>query len=234
MTRIDTTHKDFYNELSNRELHPYIVRGIEYRNRVIAERVGKTPSDVLEVGPGEGWLTQLLAENKHRVTAVDLAIAWLSKVPEHNLAGRAAASITSLPFKDDSFDVVIAAEVIEHVPEIEKALANLARVLRPKGTLVITVPYKETLKFETDPETGKKFEVNGHLHTFDEEKLGNLIRGAGLDLQEHFVGPTRFSREILRRAPIAPLLSFLGTIDRISYKSQRVSDTWILARAVRA
>jgi SAM-dependent methyltransferase len=45
-----------------------------------------------------------------------------------------------LPFPSDSFDRVIAAEVLEHIPDDRSAVAELARVLRPGGTLAVTVP----------------------------------------------------------------------------------------------
>ena len=46
----------------------------------------------------------------------------------------------ALPFADDEFDVVVAAEVLEHIPDDTGAMAELARVLRPGGTLAVTVP----------------------------------------------------------------------------------------------
>src|SRR6202021_2633687 len=45
-----------------------------------------------------------------------------------------------LPFPSGSFDRVIAAEVLEHIPDDRRALAELARVLRPGGTIAVTVP----------------------------------------------------------------------------------------------
>ena len=52
----------------------------------------------------------------------------------------ACADITRLPFADKSFDTVICSEVMEHIPEEEKALAEVVRVLKPGGTLGISVP----------------------------------------------------------------------------------------------
>jgi SAM-dependent methyltransferase len=46
----------------------------------------------------------------------------------------------SLPFADAEFDRVVAAEVLEHIPDDEAAIAELARVLRPGGTMAVTVP----------------------------------------------------------------------------------------------
>jgi len=129
---------------------------------------------------------------------------------------------------------VVAAEVIEHIAELDTALAEAARVLAPGGRLVVTVPYRETLQYLACPECGARFERNGHVHTFDEDGLASHLTAAGLVPESRFVGPTRFSREILRRTPLAPLLSLLHALDRISYRTQRVSDTWMLMAARRS
>ena len=50
------------------------------------------------------------------------------------------ADINRLPFADASFDCVICSEVLEHIPEHEKALKELVRILKPQGTLVVSVP----------------------------------------------------------------------------------------------
>jgi SAM-dependent methyltransferase len=55
-------------------------------------------------------------------------------------AGMVQGDALRLPFADASFDRVIAAEVLEHIPEDHSAMAELARVLRPGGTMAVTVP----------------------------------------------------------------------------------------------
>lgn len=54
--------------------------------------------------------------------------------------GGVVGDATTLPFRDGAFDKVIAAEVLEHIPADEVSMAELARVLRPGGWLVVTVP----------------------------------------------------------------------------------------------
>ena len=49
--------REFYESLAGRDLHPHIIRGITYRNLVVSQAVGGGDGDVLEVGPGEGWLS---------------------------------------------------------------------------------------------------------------------------------------------------------------------------------
>lgn len=225
--------RDFYEDLSARTLHPHTVRGIAYRNLTVARQVPGRGARVLEVGPGEGWLSRILAERGHRVTAVDVARGWLRRLPPETVRGRVAGEMPRLPFATGSFDAVVAAEVIEHIPDIDGAVAEAARVLAPGGRLVVTVPYRETLTYAVCPECRARFEVNGHVHTFDEDRLHGILSGAGLRPVHRFVGPTRFSREILRRLPVEPLLGFLAALDRLSYRSQRVSDTWLLMTAIR-
>ena len=55
------------------------------------------------------------------------------------------ADIQALPFRAGAFDAVKATEVLEHVPDVARALAECRRVLRPGGHLVITVPFLERL-----------------------------------------------------------------------------------------
>jgi SAM-dependent methyltransferase len=223
----------FYEGLAGRTLDRSTIRGIIYRNLVVANHVPGSGRRVLEVGPGEGWLTRALTLRGHRVIAVDLSRPWLAAIPDDAAAGKAAAEMTRLPFPDASFDTVVAAEVIEHIPDMAGALSEAARVLTSGGRLVVTVPYRETLKFAVRPDSGIRYEVNGHVRSFDEAVLEDALRAAGLLPERRFIGPTRFSREILRRAPIAPLLPMLNALDRATYRSQRVSDTWMLVAARR-
>ena len=55
-------------------------------------------------------------------------------------AARVNGDALRLPFPDDTFDRIIASEVLEHIPDDAGALAELARVLRPGGTIAVTVP----------------------------------------------------------------------------------------------
>jgi len=98
------------------------------------------PATVLEVGLGEGEVTARLRSRwpDARMVGIDLpdeelAASW----KELGLAG-AYADIARLPFPDRSFDLVLAIEVLEHVPDPAAAIAELSRVAR--GDLVLSVP----------------------------------------------------------------------------------------------
>lgn len=97
---------------------------------------------VLEIGCGRGAFARhvaslgpsLLVACDYSEVAVRMA-ADLSQEPDY-----AVADIQRLPFAEDSFDLVISCETIEHVPNPSTAVAELSRVLRPGGTLLLTTP----------------------------------------------------------------------------------------------
>jgi SAM-dependent methyltransferase len=97
---------------------------------------------VLEVGSGSGGVTEFLS---HPVTGVDPAFERTSERSTPWLEQR-AGSATALPLEDASFDVVLCAEVVEHLSAAERApaLREMVRVLRPGGRLILTFPADET------------------------------------------------------------------------------------------
>ncbi|MCH2425049.1 MAG: class I SAM-dependent methyltransferase, partial [Acidimicrobiales bacterium] len=74
------------------------------------------------------------------VRAIGAVMHGDGEVPEGVVLETANGDATRLPFADDSFDRVIASEVLEHIDDDEGALAELARVLRPGGTGAVTIP----------------------------------------------------------------------------------------------
>jgi ubiquinone/menaquinone biosynthesis C-methylase UbiE len=109
---------------------------------LIAELVGPEPRRVLDVGCGTGFLAFRFAELGHEVAGVDLAPQMIDqarrKAAESGLAVElAVADATSLPFPDDSFDVVVARHVIWNLPEPQRGLDEWLRVLRPGGLLAL-------------------------------------------------------------------------------------------------
>lgn len=90
------------------------------------------PKSMLEIGPGPGIVSQILEDMRISVVSVDI---------DDRLRPTAKADVTKLPFRDKSFDCVLAAEVLEHIPfaEVSGALREIARVSR--RSIVITLPH---------------------------------------------------------------------------------------------
>jgi 2-polyprenyl-3-methyl-5-hydroxy-6-metoxy-1,4-benzoquinol methylase len=96
--------------------------------------------ELLDAGCGTGLFSRAAAQRGARVTSLDVGEGLLERVAEKCDSRRVVGDVQQLPFADEAFDVVLSTEVIEHVPRPELAVGELARVLRPGGTLVVTTP----------------------------------------------------------------------------------------------
>jgi malonyl-CoA O-methyltransferase len=92
---------------------------------------------LLDVGCGKGRFARVLAERYPQTSIVgfDLAEAMLRHVPA--AVSACAGSMTALPFPTDVFDCVYATESLEHAVQIDAAVAEMCRVVRPGGRVVI-------------------------------------------------------------------------------------------------
>lgn len=91
--------------------------------------------DVLEVGCGTGLLLLRMQRFSRTVRGVDLSPGMLEKAKARGL-DVLVGSATELPFASESFDVTCSFKVLAHVPEIERALDEMARVTRPGGVVI--------------------------------------------------------------------------------------------------
>ena len=89
----------------------------------------------LDVGSGRSGLALVLAHSGYSVTAIDLN-------PEHPWITKGDA--TKLSFNDSSFDVVIAISSIEHIPNSDRAIEDILRVIIPGGLIILSFPYNPT------------------------------------------------------------------------------------------
>jgi len=105
---------------------------------VVAAAVRRTqPDSVLEVGCGTGrFAEQVAAENPQaEVIATDASPRFVELAAGRGLVAR-TADVQELPFDDDRFDVVVAMWMLYHVPDLDRGLAEIRRVLRPDGLFV--------------------------------------------------------------------------------------------------
>ncbi len=117
------------------------------RDRVLAvlDRVVPRGGAVLDVGCGPGALAPSLHARGHRFCGVDLSPGVLAVARRrHGALARTAfvrADMGRLPFADGRFDAVVAMGALEYTADPVASLAELARVARPGGHLVVTLPY---------------------------------------------------------------------------------------------
>jgi SAM-dependent methyltransferase len=141
-------------------------------------------SSVLDVGARDGYISGLLRQFFPSVTALDLNKPKFSIERVETVQGDA----TNLQFPSKSFDVVVCAEVLEHVPNVERACSELMRVARYE--IVIGVPYRQDTRVGrlTCSNCGSINPPYGHVNSFTEQLLANLFSGWTVDIQ-HVLGP---------------------------------------------
>ncbi len=148
----------------------------------------------LDVGCGLGRHAFAIARSGAWVVALDLGADELRHVravvtamlSSGELAADSAVpvalrgDILTLPFPDETFDVVVASEVLEHIPDDENAIAELARVLRRGGTLAVTVPRwgPECLNWLLSKEYHSV--PGGHVRIYRRSELRRRLRSCGL------------------------------------------------------
>ncbi|HEU4411541.1 MAG TPA: bifunctional 2-polyprenyl-6-hydroxyphenol methylase/3-demethylubiquinol 3-O-methyltransferase UbiG [Polyangiaceae bacterium] len=111
-----------------------------HRNPWVARRVerafGGRPVDALDVGCGAGFLSNYLAARGHRVSGLDASAESLEVARRHDPSRSVdyrLGDALALPYPDASFDVACAMDFLEHVEHPARAVAEIARVLRPSG-----------------------------------------------------------------------------------------------------
>ena len=96
----------------------------------------------LNAGCGEGLYSEFL-ESFKEITEISNMDLKLPSIPQQRTDPRHKAyqgSLTSIPFEDETFDACLCTEVVEHIEEDNLAISELARVLKPGGFLLISVP----------------------------------------------------------------------------------------------
>lgn len=148
---------------------------VKWRKKVVGILKTKSPDKILDIATGTGDLAINLVETgASRIVGLDISKGMLevgkSKVVRKKLEGKVEMIVgdsENLHFEDDSFDAVTVAFGVRNFENLEKGLAEIYRVLKPKGTLVILetsvpskTPFKQGYKFYSKyilPAIGKIF-----------------------------------------------------------------------------
>ena len=133
---------------------------------------------VLDIGCGKGRFARVLKDSNRdaRVVAFDLAEAMLRVVS--NDIDPCCGSMTSLPFPDSAFDAAYATESLEHAVEIETAIHEMCRVVKPGGRIVI---------IDKNAEHWGKLETPAWEKWFKRSELEKLLRRHCGEVQSDFI-----------------------------------------------
>lgn len=95
---------------------------------------------VLDAACGDGFISGLIQKQGHEVSACDISQKRVETARQTFGIEAVVADIRALPYKDGSFDTVIAGEILEHLRPISGALAEIERVCAEGGQILITLP----------------------------------------------------------------------------------------------
>jgi SAM-dependent methyltransferase len=132
------------------------------------------PLDVLDAGCGGGATLESLRARYGNARGLELSSVAVAYARER---GRdvTQGSIEEMPFAEGSLDLALALDVIEHVPDDAVALRELHRVLKPGGSLLLTVPALMLLWSQHDV-------ANGHYRRYTEGQLRRRVEEAGFEV----------------------------------------------------
>lgn len=157
------------HKMGNGYLHSWAARTLE--------QIGKGRSlTLLDAACGEGILKSYLSK-RHVYVGVDFSIRPLLRALRYRPATYFRADLNHLPFSNDSFDAVLSFQALQYVTRPQAVLAEIARILKPKGALLLTVPNNESIKyrFEGIPEFQSQ--------RFDRKSVAALLEEYFKDLQ---------------------------------------------------
>jgi SAM-dependent methyltransferase len=127
----------------------------------LLRQAGKLEGDILDMGAGSGYLTGLLAQARGKgsngLAACDIDAAPFSA---RDVPFTRCNVDEGLPYPDSSFDAVVAIEVMEHTRSSYRVLGEIARVLRPGGLVIFSVPNVGHMLSRLS------FAASGHYHMF--------------------------------------------------------------------
>jgi SAM-dependent methyltransferase len=178
---------------------------------VIAGLELPTPARVLDAGCGSGRNMIELAR-LGSVTGIELSETSVALARERNAGEVISGSVLEMPFGDDSFDLAVSLDVIEHLEDDLGALRELRRTVAPGGTLLVTVPAYQWLWSGHD-------EINHHHRRYTRRSLQRVAEQAGWSQ----LRTTYFNSLLL---PVAIALRVLDRVNRAKTTESSL-DLWI-------
>jgi len=163
---------------------------------------------ILDAGCGNGWAAAVLVPKGHRVVSMDISTKnpfdSLQRTRHINHAA-VTADVYNMPFREETFDYIIASEIMEHVPDPALFIQCLLKVLKRDGKLIITTPYNEKIEYCLCVHCNRKTPMHAHLHSFNENNISTIIPVSGITYRTK-----KFSSKNLARLRTHVILKYFG------------------------
>jgi ubiquinone/menaquinone biosynthesis C-methylase UbiE len=195
---IDADSENFYNAV---ERH---IRGRHaYKEKLLRDfSTGCQGLKLLEVGCGLGIELASLGKLGFDVTGIDLAPAAVKLAGDHlrrlNINGRTLVqNVEHMEFPDESFDAVYSSGVLHHTPDIQRAIAEILRVLKPGGEILVILYHRRSWFYLLHKLTRINIEFGDEdapiINAYTKKQVKSLFHGlriARVDVEYYYPMPT--------------------------------------------
>lgn len=185
----------FYNDFFNEKDVEVMTSGGDLRRHYRAETL--TPvawsympknAKVLDVGCGMGDNLRYILRERDKFFGLEYA-ERTARAANRLLGDRAellVGSASAIPFENNEFDLVLCIEVLEHIPHDKEGCREIARVLKPGGALIISLPYRHWFP--------SYFRTMGHLRHYTRSEVEEMLAAAGLTITHFLPNYPKWSR----------------------------------------
>ncbi len=197
MKNIKTKNKPLTSYLYSRiryveRLSYYLNTADQERAKIVLELIGRNKK-ILDIACYNGYIGEKIKNNNNVVFGVDASEEAVRLSKRKGLIAKVSDIEKGLPYKNHSFDLVFAGEIIEHIVDTDFFIDEIRRVLKPNGELIITTPNVASLDrrlmllFNKNPffPASFSFPTNtqaGHVRFFNNKLLIDFLRHKGFKI----------------------------------------------------
>jgi len=176
---------NIYNIKAHIDKFIYVKPHDAHEKERVDQIMGMIPADVntvLDIGTGAGHIYRRLKERCGlRPFGMDISLELVGRLQENTIS---VADIKNIPFKDRSFDLVLTADVIEHISpdDFNKSISEIIRV--SKKYILINSPYKDAVDWPVARcgKCGREFNIYGHMRSVDKELINRSFPSECFDV----------------------------------------------------
>lgn len=189
MNSFNGRYEDYWKGVNLQQSDSQFIARLDATAEMVKSLDRKNRSRLLDVGCGEGFLTQLLVQYTEHAVVFDISNTPVKHVRNTLLASNARidyliADCQRMPFTDNVFDVAVACEIIEHILYPGELLMELHRVIRRGGVLIISTPNRKRLGRKLTKFLRMRQNSDWHLREYTLSEITKELHRSGFRILE--------------------------------------------------